>query len=261
MLDSIVRDAASFLGVPKETALKLVAFIDLQKIMGNVGGMASSKFADYLGFLRLPDNTITQQFFASRWEDHLVRIDVPKEYLKYLSGDVPLFTPSRLEPQYNPVPFYEAGLEKTLLGVNTNPHDHGTVRKPKPMREEYENFIIQQFVPQRFFLELPNESIATVLSQGLPEVTFENPYPLHITVEEARTGLNKHLHNLNHRIVTKADLMRHTLIEINTEKLEINSDVFYTRNDLAAGSSSTGGFFYIGKIPAKAISVSDENIT
>lgn len=260
-LDQIIRDCCNALNVEEDLAAKIVQFIDLQKIQGQTGGYALSKFGDYLGFLRVLENETTLQFFASRWADHLVRIEVPKNYLKYLNDEAPMFTPSRLEPPNNTTPFYDAGIEKVPTGVSTNPHNEGTIRKAPEPREAYENFIIEQFLPKHFFIELPNESIPTVLSEGLPAVTFDKPYPLHLSEEEARRGLNKHLHNLNHRIVTKAELMMHTLMCITTEELEINADLLFTRNDMFAGSSRSGGYYYIGKIPSKAIKVADKNIT
>lgn len=260
-LDQIIRDCCNALNVTEEVAAKLVQFIDLQKVQGQTGGYALSKFGDYLGFLRLLDNEASLQFFASRWEDHLVRIEVPQTYMKYLNSDALMFTPSRLEPQYNKVPFYDAGIEKVPTGVSTNPHNEGTIRKAPDPREAYENFIIEQFLPKQFFIEMPNAAIPTVISEGLPAVTFDKPYPLHLTEEEARRGLSKHLHNVNHRMATKADLMSHTLLCVTTSELEVTADLLFTRNDMFAGSSRSGGYFYIGKIPAKAIKVADQNIT
>lgn len=261
MLDKIINDECVTLELNAETVLKLITKIDLLKIEGQIGGMASSKFGDYLGFLRLPDTQVMQEFFARRWADHFVRITVPKAYMKYLPGDVPLFTPPRLEPVYSRVPFYQAGIEKTETGVNTNPHNHGTVRKPRPYSESSEAFIIAEFVPVHFYLELPNETIATVLMEGLPAVNEEAPYPLHMTAEEARAGLSKHLHNVSHHIVSKSDLMRHTLVTIAVDKLDITSDNFYTNSGLEAGSTRAGGYYFVDKIPAAAIKVADENIT
>ena len=257
----IVAQAADSFGIDVDTAYKLVAFIDLQKIMGQIGGMASSKFGDYLGFLRIPDDERMQGFFAERWADHMVRIDVPKEYEKYLSPDAPMFTPSRLEPYYNKTPFYDAGLTKIPVGASRNPEDGGSVRKPKPMPEGYENFLIEQYLPTSFYIELPNESIPTVLKQGMPEVTFDTAYPFHVTAEEARRGLGKHLHHQNTRIVTSQDLKRYTLVCIDVSKIEVTSDTLFTRNDLEAGSARFGGYFYSGSIPPKAIKIADENIT
>src|SRR5438093_13728351 len=74
----IVSQAADSYNLPVETAYKLVAFIDLQKIMGRIGGEASSKFGDYLGFLRIADDERMRDFFAARWCDHMVRITVPR---------------------------------------------------------------------------------------------------------------------------------------------------------------------------------------
>ena len=260
-LDQIVRDCCNVLNVTEEVAFKLVQFIDLLKIQGQIGGYALSKFGDYLGFLQIHDNEASTQFFADRWSDHMVRIEVPQNYMKYLNIEAPMFTPSRLEPQYNKVPFYEAGIEKVPTGVSTNPHNEGTVRKAPLPREAYENFIIQQFLPSEFYLELPNESIPTVLSEGLPEVSFESAYPLHVKDEEARHGLSKHLHSILHRMVAKSDLMKYTLVKIDTSKIEITTDMLFTRNDLEAGSARSGGYFYLGKIPAAAIKVADQNIT
>lgn len=260
-LDQIIRDCCNALNVTEEVAAKLVIFIDLQKVQGQVGGYALSKFADYLGFLQVHDNAASTQFFADRWADHLVRVDIPHSHMKYLNPEAPMFTPSRLEPQYNQTPFYDAGIEKVPTGVNRNPHDGGTVRKAPPTREAYENFIVQQFLPKEFYLEITNESVPTVVVQGLPKVSFDAAYPLHVTAEEARHGLNKHLHSLLHRMVAKSDLMKYTLVKIDTSKIEINTDVLFTRNDLEAGSARSGGYFYLGNIPAEAIKVADENIT
>lgn len=260
-LDTAIEAGCAKLGLSFEIVTKLVECIDLLKIKGEVGGYASSKFSDYLGFLQLADTEAMREFFAERWSDHMVRIPVPKEYMKYLNAEIPLFTPSRLEPQYNKTPFYEAGIEKVPTGKNTNTHDVGTVRKAGPMRESYQNFVIEQFLPPAFYIELPNESIPCVLSEGLPEVDFVNPYPLHTSAEDARQGLNKHLHHTLRRMVTPAELMRYTLVKLDSSQLEFNEDVFYTRNGLDAGSARSGGYFYIGAIPAKAISVADENIT
>lgn len=260
-VDRIIEEEAAILNLSPEVVRKLVTFIDLRKIEGQIGGLASSMFGDFLGFNRLPYTEQLSEFFARRWADHMVQITIPKEYMKYLPGDTPLFTPSRLEPVYNKVPFYEAGIDKTPPGVNTNLHDYGTVRKPPPMREEYENFIVSQFVPPTFFLEVANESIPTVLAEGLPEVDFEDPYHLHLNAEDARSGLSKHLHNLTQRVAAKQELLQFTLIELHTLQLELTADVFFTRNGLDAGSARSGGYFYTGKIPASAITVSDENIS
>lgn len=260
-LVQIISATASSYDVSVEVAYKLIAFIDLQKIMGAIGGMASSKFGDYLGFLRIPDDERMQNFFAERWADHMVRIDVPREYQKFLSPDAPMFTPSRMEPFYNKTPFYDAGITKTPTGMNRNPEDGGTVRKPKPMPEGYDNFLIEQYLPTAFYLEVVNEAIPSILNDGLPEVTFNEPYPLHVTANEARSGLNKHLYHKNGRIVTPSDLMRYTLIRIDPTKIELTTDTLFTRNDLEAGSSRQGGYFYTGKIPSSAVSIADENIT
>lgn len=261
MLEQIVQKGCEQLGLSTEVVTKLIQFIDFQKIKGITGGYASSSFGDYLGFLRIADNETTQSFFGERWGDHMVRTQVSQHYMKYLNAEAPLFTPSRLEPQYNEVKFYDAGIEKVNTGVTTNLHNHGTVRTAPPAREGYENFIIEQFLPKQFFIELPNESIPMTLASGLPKVTFDTPYPLHLTADEARHGLNKHLHSVLHRMVSKSDLMKFTLVTIDTSKIEINSDVFFTRNDIEAGSARAGGYFYIGDVAAKAITVADQNIT
>lgn len=261
MLDQIVQKGCDQLSLSKEIILKLIKFIDFQKVKGITGGYAASAFGDYLGFLRITDNEYTQAFFGERWGDHMVRTPIPQDWMKFLNAEAPLFTPSRLEPQYNDVKFYDAGIEKTLTGMTTNLHNHGTVRKAPPTRESYENFIIEQFLPKQFFIELLNESIPTILSQGLPEVTFDTAYPLHLNEEDARHGLNKLLHNELHRMVSKSDLMKYTLAVLDTSKIEINSEVFFTRNDIEAGSARAGGYFYIGAVPAKAIKVADKNIT
>lgn len=259
-LEQIVTAAADKLQMPYELALKLITFIDLQKIMGQVGGMASSNFGDYLGFLRIPDDWQMQEFFAERWKDNMVRIKVPKDYEKYLHSDAPIFTPSRLEPIYQKKPFYDQGVEKVPVGASRNPFDGGFVRKAPPIEDDYSNFIIEDYLPQNFYMEVPNNEVPKLLREGLPAVNVDNPYVLHIHVEDARLWLNKTLGEKLRRLARKTDLLHYTLIHIEAEKLRIDNDVFFPDNNLHKHSARTGGYFYAAEIPHDAISVAHENI-
>lgn len=261
MLQSIIDRAVLHLGVTPEIAQKLIHFIDLQKIKGLTEPYACSNFGDYLGFLQLMDTDEMKLFFIERWGDHVVWTTVPKDYMHFLNGETPMFTPSRLEPQYQDKPFYKEGIEQTPLGQNHNTFDCGSVRKVKRPDDPYSNFIIHQFLPDFFYMEVPNDWVATLLQEGLPEATVENPYSLSMSVEEARSELQKKLYNDTHQVVTKTQLLGYTLIGISTDKLELNNDVFYTNNLLMRRTSRVAGHYYLGAIPADAISIANENIT
>jgi hypothetical protein len=127
MFHKIVEAATIQLSLPQDTVEKLVKFIDIQKIKGLVGGQAASKFGDFLGFLGIPDNSLSQQFFGDRWSDHRVHIQVPDDLKHYLNNDTPVFTPNRLEPQYQEKPFYEQGVTRVASGTYGNPENGGSV--------------------------------------------------------------------------------------------------------------------------------------
>jgi hypothetical protein len=261
MLQAIIDRAVGFFGLSPEIAQKLISYIDLQKIKGMTEPYASSKFADYLGFLQIPDTQEMQTFFAERWGDYIVWTQVPKEYMKFLNPEGPLFTPSRLEPHYRERRFYESGVPQVPMGKNTNTHNEGSVRTIPAEKELYQNFVVYQFLPEFFYFEAPNEWVPSMLHEGLPAVEHDKPYRLHLTVEEARADLHKHLFRANHQMISKTDLLSHTLVQFETSKLVMNGDVFFTQNDLMQGSARSAGYFYIGQVPSNAIQVSSENIT
>lgn len=260
-LQLLVERACANLGVPEEIAAKLVNFIDMQKIKGMTEPYASSRFGDYLGFLQIPDTAPMQQFFSERWADHVVWSQVPNAYMKFLNMEMPAFTPSRLEPQYQDKPFYQQGLPQAKLGDNYDPGTGGAVREVARGEDLYTNFIIYEFLPDYFYMEVPNDWVATLLQEGLPETDDSKPYSLAMSIEEARTELQKKLYNELHSVVTKTQLLRYTLIAIDPAQLELNNDVFYPSNAAYRRSARSIGHYYTGAIPASAISIAHENIT
>lgn len=260
-LQTVLDRVVAHLSLSPEIANKLVRFIDLQKVKGLTSPYASSKFGDYLGFLQIPDTEAMQQFFVERWADHVVWSEVPKEYMKFLSAEMPMFTPSRLEPRYQETRFYDAGLVKVPAGENSNPENGGSVRTVPREEDSYGNFIIFQFLPEYFYMEVPNGWVATLLHQGLPEASDENPYSLSMSIDEARSELQKKLYNETHTVATKVKLLNYTLIAIDPTELKLDNDVFYPNNSLYRHSARSFGHYYTGEIPAKAISIAHENIT
>ncbi len=262
MLNKIIAECMLALDVSETIAQKLVTCIDILKLRGYTGGEAASKFADYLGFLRLSDNSVSQTFFAHRWVDHKVWIPITADLKQYLHSDTPLFTQSRLEPVFRSEPFYHAGLTKVDPGVNSNPEDHGTVRQAKPLPEAYQNFIIHEYLPNHFYYEVHNSMVEKILSGGLFEVDDdENPYKIYITDVEARTNLTKDLITSGKRS-DRTDLLDYTLLRLKVSKMQMDNRVFYTKTISGhKGQSSAYGYFYKGAVPASGCSIAPTNIS
>ncbi len=264
MLNKIIDQAVLQMDVDVPTATRLVHFIDVLKMKGFTGGEAASRFADQLGFLRIPDNRVSHEFFAVRWTDHKVWITVTDDLKQYLNNSTPLFTQSRLEPVYRDIPFYEAGLERVDPGVNRNVRNRGTVRNcPRPS-EQYSNFIIHENLPDSFFLEVPNTSVQATLENGLPPIDISanaEPRKVYVTVHEARSNLAKDLISKG-LPATQANLVQFTLLALNVDKMEMNNDVFWTKTLSGhKGQGSNYGYFYTGAVPADGCSIAHHNLT
>ncbi len=258
MLTQIVTAAAEQMGVNTVIASKLVHFIDVQKLKGLTGGQAASRFADYLGFLRLPDDAASHEFFASRWNDHLVRIPITPELEKYSETSTPIFTRPRLEPVFNKTPFYNAGLTKVETGVTRNPEDGGSVRKPPPSTISYSNFIIEEFVPAQFYFEIHNEQVEDFLTNGLKALSGEAELQIYPSAHDAHANLVRDLRMRGNKI-THALLGEHTLVSIASEKMQLNNDVFYTKH-LSQNANATYGYFYTGGVPAAGCAVAENKL-
>lgn len=246
--------------VDEKTVIRLVTAIDEYKLQGLTGGEAAEKFGDLLGMLQIPYTEVMQHFFARRWQDHVVWITVPQSMKHYYSGDTRVFTISRLEPSTINTHFYMNGITPTLPGDCRNPEDGGTVRKAPPLADGYSNFIINQFVPEQFYIEVPNVSVMSVLSTGLAATDETEPYTLFSDIEQCRGSLYA---SLTQRHGGKPlDHKDFTLLSVHRSGLQLDNDLFYTKQLHAHKQGSrTNGYFYIGAIPASAIKVSIHNRT
>lgn len=266
-LEDVIGRCMAALGVDRPTAAKLALKIDSFKMRGLTGGEGSSRFADYLGFLRIPDSEVTNEFFAYCWTSPLVWTPICPELRPFLNRETPLFTQSRLEPVFHSTPFYEQGLTKVKTGVNFNPEDGSAVRKPKGLTEDYSNFIINEFLPKTFFIEVKNDEVSQVLAEGIratnegDDSDEDDEHTLYLKSDDARANLASDLRTHN-RLVTREALLQYTLIEIETSKMQINNKVFYTKTVSGhKGQGSNYGYFYSGSVPPSGCHVSSENLT
>lgn len=264
---SIVQRTSSTFGLDAETAALLVNRIDLLKLQGFTGGQALSQFGDYLGFLRIPDNEQSLEFFAQRWADPLVWSPITKENVRYLNPETPLFTQSRLEPHFMSSPFFKQGLTKVGTGVSYNPEDSSALRKAPGLTEDYSNFVVSAFLPPAFFVEVKNSEVQAVLEHGI-EATHEgndsspeDEHVLYLTPEDARANLAVDLRR-QQLPVSRATLLEHTLLEIATDSMTIDNRVFYTKTVSGhKGQGSNYGYFYSGSVPPGGVTVSKLNLT
>lgn len=263
-LETAIAETATVLNIDTSLALSLVTRIDVLKIKGYTAGEAASHFADYLGFLGLPDDEASHELFATRWMDHKVWIKIPEDLKHYLNSDTPLFTQAREEPIYRKTPFYAAGITKTPLGVLRNPEDGGSVRKAPALDEGLDNFIIHQFLPDVFYLEVANNQVQSVLNLGLPaQPNGDDAYKIYLDAESARSNLSIDLMTADKELHTaRPSLTDYTLIQLEVSKMEINNDAFYTKN-ITGHKGRTGnlGYFYVGHVPASGCKVSRSNKT
>lgn len=260
MLTQIIEQGCQLLKLATETVTKLVTFIDIQKIKGYTGGQAASRFADYLGFLGIADNAVSHEFFASRWTDHRVWIDIPENLRHYVDQAAPLFTPGRLEPKYETRPFYEQGIPQVAPGTTCDPTTGHSVRTAPALTESYSNFIINVNVPQEFYIEVANSAIDRTLTTGF-ESDPEQPYRLYASAAEARDSLYRELaHSRATRGPRAGVAGDYTLLTVATEHMELNNDLFFTMKIAGRKQSTTSaGYFYRGYIKPKGIRIADEN--
>lgn len=261
-LQSVLDSESCATGLPPETVSVLVGKVDELKILGYTGGEASSKFGDYLGFLGLPDDAHMGEFFARRWSDHCVVTPVPPKLRHYVANDTPIFTVSRIEPQYQVRPFYKQGLEKVEPGSYGPPTARGPVRTAPPLRERFSNFIILANFPPVFYMEADNARISTILSDGLPKSDRHHPYKFYSTIDDARDSLFRDL--ATHGRQRSATVMlpsNFTLLEIRSAGLALDNDVFYTRTLSGHKQGSRAyGYYYTGGIDKQFLAVCVANI-
>jgi hypothetical protein len=142
-----------------------------------------------------------------------------------------------------------------------NPQNGGTVRKAPAIGDDFSNFIIHQFVPEHFYIEVPNTDVANVLENGIPATDYDSPTQFYKTIESARGTLYA---KLSQQRGGANKLIGHdfTLIEIDSYALTLNNDMLYTKKLHAHKQGSRQeGFYYIGSIASKALSVSKYNRT
>jgi hypothetical protein len=171
-----------------------------------------------------------------------------------------LFTVARLEPSTVDAPFFKNGMPTIDLGDDRNPQNGGTVRKALPPGEDYSNFIIHQNVPDRFFIEIKNSDVEHILSSGFPESDYTDPLRLYGDIEQVRGTLMADL--VQQHGSTKLTHKDFTLMEVDSDAIQLNNDYLYTKKLHAHKQGSRqDGYFYIGAIPPKAVLVAKENRT
>ena len=258
--ESLTKPQADVVYATREVVAKMITRIDLFKLQGRTGGEAAEKFGDFLGFLRIPYTLVMQEFFARRWTEHVVWTRVPLDMPEYYTNQDSLFTVARLEPSTVETPFYKNGIQSLPSGDCRNPQDGGTVRKAAPTEEDFSNFIISQFVPQHFYIEVKNTDVEDVLTNCFPASDYTDPLRLYGDITQVRGTLMTDL--VQQRGYTKLTHKDFTLIEIDSYAIELNNDYLYTKKLHAHKQGSRlNGYFYIGAISSKAISVSKENRT
>jgi hypothetical protein len=249
----------SNLQLPEEIVSKLYVFIDLQKLTGLNMPEASAKFEDYIRFLQLPETEELAKFFLDRWTDHRVRIKVPQDYKKYIHTDHPMFTPPRIEQLTDTEPYYKLGIRDRPGALKYNPMIGGNVQVAQPPQEDYSYFIIDEYVPEQFYIMLPNEEVQDVLENGFPATDYNSPYSLTSTVEEAKSGYVSAMSGTSRKMsgnnTVHEKLNTGVVIAIDAEALELNDNVLYTEKYGAHKVHRTHGYYYVGAIPAKACKV------
>lgn len=241
------------IGLSEDIVKKLYVFVDLQKLKGLNGPQASSKFQDYLGFLQIPETQELLEFFADRWNDHRVRIEVPKEYYKYIHSEHPMFTPPRLEPPLDDKPYYQLGLRDLPGATPYNEEFGGNVLIAQIPVEDYSYFIIDQFVPNKFYVMVINEQVPRILEKGFPKTSYDNPLMLFDNPDKCRA---KFLSKMQaHGSSAHDKLSKGSLISIDSEGLKLNNDLLFTERHSTKKIHKTLGYFYIGAIPPQACKV------
>jgi hypothetical protein len=102
-----------------------------------------------------------------------------------------------------------------------------------------------------------------ILSSGLDETDYEDPYKIYSSVQDARDSLFKDLAATGHqRSSNLGKPTDYTLIAIASDYMEMNNNVFYTRklHGHRQGSRSYG-YFYTGFVKPQGLSVSKLNKT
>lgn len=262
-LDKVVEFETGATGMPADLVTKLAERIDELKLMGYTGGEASSKFGDYLSFLGLPDDGPASEFFARRWTDHRVITPVSPKMRSYVNSDTPVFTVSRLEPQYQDKPFTGQGLKMVAPGSYGPRGAKGPVREARKLGEIYLNFIIVENLPPIFYMEVDNSRMSEILSTGLPKAGATTPYKMYMTPDDARDSLFKDLRAHGRSNSTKdMNPGNFTLLEIDSFGLSLDSNIFYPRTLHGHRQGTRAyGYYYEGAFDREFLSVSKQNIS
>jgi hypothetical protein len=239
-------------GLSDEVIAKLITFIDLRKVEGQLKSYASSKFGDYLGFLQIPETEATFSMFDDRWKDSRIRIKIPKEYEKYVASDHPMFTAPRLEPSIDNRPFYKQGIQPSMNPCAYDSKRGGNIKVPQELLDDYSNFLIEDNIPEVFYMMIRNNQVESVLKNGLPETDYDDPYVLSDSADSAKSIFLSYFKAGENKVLA---LKSGTLLKINSDFLEKNNDVFYTQKFGMHRMHRMHGYFYTGEILAKALSV------
>ena len=244
------------MGVTPATAKLLVTFLDVQKIKGSVGGEAAEAYGDYLGFLGLPYNEAQKQYVSDRWNDPRVWIDITPDLEKFLVSDTPLFTPHRLEPVYQAQPFYRQGITAVAPGTYGNPEDGSSVRKAPRLTETYSHFLVNAYLPEKFYMELLNSAVEDALSKGLSKTLHSSPYRLYASRDEAEDSLHKELLGRTATQLPHITFDDYTVLAIDTSFMDLDLAVFFPRK-LSGHRFSSRGFchYYLGSVAKEGISI------
>lgn len=235
----------SNLQLPKDLVIKLITFIDIQKLKGLNAPSALSRFGDYLGFLQLPETQELVKFFHERWRDPKVIIEITPDIRKMIPGSNELFTPPRMEAVVIDKPYYKHGIPKTRGYVHG---EHSLKLAPVPS-ESYKSFIIAQNLPSKFYLRIGSEQVASALENGLPA-----PKDQYVLFGSSNLALAYYLLVLNKYMKGSEHVSSGVTLQIDPWQLELNSDVLS-----AFRKYKFEGYSYKAGIPAKAIGVESKS--
>lgn len=243
--------------------LKFLTFIDIEKIKGNTRIAAAANFANYLKMVAGLDSKkllmlmadgnwidTVSSWFHHRWDDHYVHIKVPQDMLKFISGEIPIFTPFRLEE-------YAEAMQgnhycKYLQGGAFHRTNGNPMRVDLNKDAQYSYFIIREGIPEHFYIQIPTDEVADALTRGIKSTTVENDaFQIFKHPSDVKTSVlstDRQYENKKQQAVCKID----------ADMLDITVDSLFTRKMSGSrhmGGTHAVGIFFRGEIPNKAIKV------
>jgi hypothetical protein len=251
---ALATTCKKFSSLPTSKVEALFFFIDRLKLQGHTVGRAFSNYCDHLPLLGIACTDLTDQFFAYRWADKRVWIPVPVD-LKDDLGTMPLFTPFKIDE--GDIYKCRAPLPPYVHPGTTRFSDEGHDTQLIPMpRDPSTFFIIDEFIPEHFYMELPNDEVLDALRSGLPNAPYDEPYRLALSPEGAKGSLVKlRLERREPIKYVHAALSDYTMLSVDTNKMDLDPDHFKIHISHHHKATNYAVYLYTGDIPAQALEV------